>query len=331
MTLFTLAALALLPSLSHPAFATTTDVVGDTGTYNNNGDMLKLVSFNVTSAAVITELRFAVYNYSSTGTPTLVVYHLIGDTFQLVDQVPATGLPSTGQGWATASGVQWVLAPGQTYAIGAYVPGSWYYYYGSTVENTSFGQAQGGYRYTADTVPDSFQATLESYIYSLELDSEDPDVDNDGVIAAEWGGADCDDNNPAVGAASPEIPYDGIDQDCSGSDLTDVDGDGQDATVVGGADCNDNDTTVAAGAPEVCGDGVDQDCNGSDLACDSGGDTDPDSGVDDTGGGGPGGGNGKGGALDISPQGCGCASAPSVPGALGLGLIAGAMLIRRRR
>lgn len=317
----------LLFSFARPALATT-DTVGDTGTYNNNGDMLKMVSFDVGFATVITNLRFAIYNYGSSSTPTLVIYHLNGDTFELMDQVPATGLPtSTGQGWATASGVQWIVEPGETYAIGAYMPSDWYYYYGSTTKNISFGRVTGGYRYTSDTVPERFQASLESYIYYMEIDSEDADVDNDGVIAVEWGGTDCDDTNPEVGDASPEIPYDGIDQDCDGVDLTDVDGDGQDAIEAGGVDCDDTDTSIAAGGLEVCGDGIDQDCDGIDLVCgsDTGTDTGIDSG-DDTGDG-----KGNGRALDVSPEGCGCASSAGDAGAAALGLLAGAMLIRRRR
>jgi len=58
-----------------------------------------------------------------------------------------------------------------------------------------------------------------------------------------------------------EIPYDGIDQDCDGADLTDVDGDGFDAAEAGGSDCDDEDATVNPGATEVCT-GVDDDCDG---------------------------------------------------------------------
>ena len=62
-----------------------------------------------------------------------------------------------------------------------------------------------------------------------------------------------------------EIPYDGIDQDCSGADLTDVDGDGHDSAVVGGDDCADADGDINPGASEIPYDGVDQDCSGADL------------------------------------------------------------------
>ncbi len=58
-----------------------------------------------------------------------------------------------------------------------------------------------------------------------------------------------------------EIPYDGVDQDCDGQDLTDVDGDGFDAPEAGGQDCDDNDAAVHPEAVEACT-GVDDDCDG---------------------------------------------------------------------
>ena len=71
---------------------------------------------------------------------------------------------------------------------------------------------------------------------------------------------DCDDSDPDVYPGAPEVPYDGIDQDCDGYDLTDVDGDGHDSWVVGGDDCNDDDPDIHPGATELP-DGIDQDCD----------------------------------------------------------------------
>ena len=59
-----------------------------------------------------------------------------------------------------------------------------------------------------------------------------------------------------------DIPYNGVDEDCDGVDLTDVDNDGFISDTVGGLDCNDFLPTVYPGAPEVPGDGLDNDCNG---------------------------------------------------------------------
>ncbi len=94
------------------------------------------------------------------------------------------------------------------------------------------------------------------------------DDDGDGWTVPE---GDCDDDDPAIHPGAEEIPYDGIDQDCTGSDLTDVDGDGYDAEKAGGDDCDDGDAAVNPEAEETWYDGVDQDCGahtGSDYDAD---------------------------------------------------------------
>ncbi len=85
------------------------------------------------------------------------------------------------------------------------------------------------------------------------------DADRDGHCLG--GGDDCDDNNPNVYPGATEIPYNGADDDCSGSDLIDLDQDGFDATIAGGDDCDDNNPNVYPGATESCN-GVDDDCDG---------------------------------------------------------------------
>lgn len=91
------------------------------------------------------------------------------------------------------------------------------------------------------------------------------DQDGDGYSVAE---GDCDDTNPRLGPAEPEICGDGIDQDCDGVDAScedqDWDGDGY-APVEG--DCDDGNPAIHPGAMDICGDGIDQNCNGSEAAC----------------------------------------------------------------
>lgn len=86
------------------------------------------------------------------------------------------------------------------------------------------------------------------------------DLDADGVT----GDVDCDDTDSARFPGNPEIPYDGLDQDCSGADLNDVDGDGFPGAASGGTDCDDTNPARAPGLPEIVGDGLDQNCDGHD-------------------------------------------------------------------
>ena len=74
-------------------------------------------------------------------------------------------------------------------------------------------------------------------------------------------GDDCDDANAERFPGATETPYDGIDQDCDGSDLSDVDGDGF-AGGVDGSDCDDTDPEVHPEASESWGNLLtDNDCD----------------------------------------------------------------------
>ena len=83
------------------------------------------------------------------------------------------------------------------------------------------------------------------------------DSDGDGILS----GADCNDADITIFPGALDVPYDGIDQDCDGDDVTDADGDGFDAIVAGGTDCDDVDPDINPGATEILGNLEDDDCN----------------------------------------------------------------------
>ena len=86
------------------------------------------------------------------------------------------------------------------------------------------------------------------------------DQDGDGWTVAQ---GDCDDTEASAHPEAEELPWDGVDNDCTGGDLVDVDGDGYDAAQVGGPDCNDEDPAIHPNAEETWSNGItDNDCDG---------------------------------------------------------------------
>ncbi|MBI5369641.1 FG-GAP repeat protein [Candidatus Uhrbacteria bacterium] len=101
--------------------------------------------------------------------------------------------------------------------------------------------------------------------------------------------SDCDDTNPSVGPAAPEVCGDGVDNNCNGVTDTDAvdtawyrdqDNDGfgdpkvaQTACAppqgfVGNAlDCDDTKASVKPGVAEICNNGIDDNCDGTPNLC----------------------------------------------------------------
>ena len=93
-------------------------------------------------------------------------------------------------------------------------------------------------------------------------DPSTSDIDCEQAFGWVSDATDCDDDATGTNPAAQDIPYDGIDQDCSGADLCDVDGDGFDfdGAECFGEDCDDDDIDIHPDAEEVWYDDVDQDC-----------------------------------------------------------------------
>jgi hypothetical protein len=64
------------------------------------------------------------------------------------------------------------------------------------------------------------EVSQEELTGGCQISNPNPDFDGDGYDGIGSGGDDCDDSNALIYPGAPEIPDDGIDQDCDGKDQT---------------------------------------------------------------------------------------------------------------
>ena len=86
------------------------------------------------------------------------------------------------------------------------------------------GTLQDGETYTwqigaKDASGNEIGGTMMAYTFTMNLPQ---DSDGDGHAAIADGGDDCDDADPEIYPGAPEIPGDGIDQDCDGQDAVEI-------------------------------------------------------------------------------------------------------------
>lgn len=118
----------------------------------------------------------------------------------------------------------------------------------------------------------SNQWLVENGVGAVLVEVPVVDGDGDGIPSD----VDCDDTRSDVYAGAPEVPGDGIDQDCDGLEVCPLDADGDGfagnddglspllTCVATRGDCDDRSATVFPGAFDTWYDGVDSDCIGND-------------------------------------------------------------------
>ncbi|MBI5657568.1 MAG: putative Ig domain-containing protein, partial [Geobacter sp.] len=115
------------------------------------------------------------------------------------------------------------------------------------------GQPQTGNDVTVQASDPAGHTDTQSFSIYIIVDADNDTYDNR---------VDCDDADPFVNPGAAEIPYDGIDNDCSTTTPDDdLDYDG----FLKAADCDDTDPAVNPNAAEIVYNGIDDDCNSATL------------------------------------------------------------------
>ncbi len=141
-----------------------------------------------------------------------------------------------------APGLETIVADGRNYFNGAIVATI---NNGSELREGQISNARGvfiGFTETNLLTPDAKEIIYNSIKWVMEGE----DRDGDGFFMD----LDCNDKDASINPDAEEIEYDGIDQDCSGSDLNDLDEDGFISDIVGGEDCDDSDSLINPGSSD---------------------------------------------------------------------------------
>jgi hypothetical protein len=130
-----------------------------------------------------------------------------------------------------------------------------------------------------DAVDSNCDGSIVDQFPDLDGDGTPDCIDDDDDADGTPDTADCEPMDASIHPGATDLPDDGVDQDCNGSDGTtcfvDLDGDGAGTTVqvavdgdctdVGeatiGGDCDDTNAAVHPGADEIIGNGLDDDCD----------------------------------------------------------------------